>query len=368
MNILHLRSEYLDNGPGTQPLKIAKEFKKRGHDSIFAGAKGYMDEIIRNDGYAFFEINELSRTNRNPITFLVSIFKLRNIIKNQKINVIHSHNAACTFAGYFASRLVGRKINIVRSVRGVEIRPTHQYRNLLYKFYPAKLLAVCEYAKDILIKLGVKETKIIVTYNGADLERFDKDKLSYSEIRTKYKVLENEVLIGHVGAFSGWKGQEILVQALKELQNLSNKKIKVMFVGDGVSFDAVKQLTKEYNLEENVIFIGRTFDAEKYHMAFDIYCQPSTKGELFPNAIVEALALAKPWVGTNISGLPELTNNGEVGAVVPPSDVNGLVGALLPFVESSELRKETGSKSYQFVIDKLTISKVCDRIYQGYIG
>jgi glycosyltransferase involved in cell wall biosynthesis len=368
MNILHLRSEYLDNGPGTQPLKIAKEFSKRGHNSFFAGAKGDMDEFIQNDGYDFFEIKELSRTSRNPFTFFVSINKIRRIIKDNKINVVHSHNAACSFIGYLASRFLGRKVNIVRSVRGVELRPTHQYRNLIYRFYPAKLLAVCEFAKDTLLKLGVNEKKIIVTYNGADLQRFDKETLSYTNVRNKYQILPDDVLIGHVGAFSGWKGQEILVQSLKQLESLTNKTVKVMFVGDGKSFNEVKLLVDQLGLDSKVTFVGRTFDSENYHMAFDIYCQPSTQGELFPNAIVEALALSKPWVGTNISGLPELTNNGKAGTVVPPSDFNALSQALLPFINDEALRALVGNNAYEFVLDKLTIAKVCDRIYEGYRG
>jgi glycosyltransferase involved in cell wall biosynthesis len=368
MKILHLRSEYLDNGPGTQPLKIAKEFSKRGHDSFFAGAKGYMDEIIKDDGYDFFEINELSRTGRNPLTFLKSIHKIRKIIKHNQITVIHSHNAACSFVGYLASQFLGRKINIVRSVRGVELRPTHQYRNLLYRFYPAKLLAVCEFAKDTLLALGVNEKKIIVTYNGADLSLFNKDTLSYTEVRDKYQILADDILIGHVGVFSGAKGQEVLVQSLKKLEGLTEKSIKVMFVGDGKSINEVKQLAKQLDLESKITFVGRTFDSEKYHMAFDIYCQPSTRGELFPNAIVEALALSKPWVGTNISGLPELTNNGQAGTVVPPSDVNALTHALLPLINDEVLRASMGNNAYEFVLDKLTIAKVCDRINEGYKG
>jgi len=366
MKILHLRSEYLDNGPGTQPLKIAKEFRLRGHNSFFAGAKGTMDETIKSEGYDFYEIEELSLNKRNPLSFIISILKIRKLIILNSVDVIHSHNAACSFVGYFASRLIGRKVNIVRSVRGIELRPTHQYRNLLYRFYPAKLIAVCEFAKEALLKIGVNERNIIVSYNGADLQRFNKDKLSYTAVRNKYQVLADEILIGHVGAFSGWKGQEILVQSLKQLEGLTDKVVKVMFVGDGKSFNEVKELAKKIKLDSKVTFVGRTFDAEQYHMAFDIYCQPSTQGELFPNSIVEALALSKPWVGTNISGLPELTNNGKAGTVVPASDVNALSQALLPLINDEVLRSTTGNNGYEFVLEKLTIAKVCDRIYEGY--
>ncbi|MDC2891348.1 glycosyltransferase family 4 protein [Psychrosphaera algicola] len=267
---------------------------------------------------------------------------------------------------FFASRFIGREIKIVRSVRGVETRNSHQYRNILYRFYPATLLAVCEYAKDTLIKLGAREKQIIVTYNGADLKRFDKDKLSYNEKREAYGVKANEILIGHVGAFSGWKGQEVLIESLYALIQSGIENVKVMFVGDGRSKIECEELVKKYRLENNVIFAGRVMESEAYHMAFDIYCQPSTKGELFPNSIVEALALGKPWVGTNISGLPELSASGNAGFIVEPSNVLELQEALSKLIKSKTLRDEMGKCGYDSVLQKFTIEKVCDRISQGY--
>ncbi|GEA61970.1 glycosyltransferase family 4 protein [Vibrio comitans] len=367
MNILHMRSEYLDNGPGTQPLRIAQEFKRRGHDSFFAGAKGIMDQAIKKSGYDFIEVPELSRNKRSPISFFRSVYKISKIIKENNISIIHSHNAACSFVAYFASLFCrSHKIRIVRSVRGVELRPTHQYRNLLYRFYPATLLAVCEYAKTKLISLGASEDNIIVTYNGADLTRFDREKLSYEHMRDQYNVQKDEILIGHVGAFSGWKGQEVLVEALPSLNLSTDMKVKLMFVGDGPAMTEAKDKVLELGLESQVIFVGRQMQSEVYHMALDIYCQPSTEGELFPNAIVEALALGKPWVGSDISGLSELTDNGRAGTVVEPGNVEALADALKPLILDEELRRKMGDRGYALVLDKLTIQKVCDRISVAY--
>ncbi|MDC2891347.1 glycosyltransferase [Psychrosphaera algicola] len=100
MNILHLRSEYLDNGPGTQPLKIAKEFLKRGHHSYFAGAKGIMEKYIIKDGFTFFEVPELSIKKRDIISVLIATKKIRKILKQENIDVVHSHNAACSFIAF----------------------------------------------------------------------------------------------------------------------------------------------------------------------------------------------------------------------------------------------------------------------------
>lgn len=368
MKVLHLRSEYLDNGPGTQPIKIASEFRKRGVDSCFAGAKGIMEKYIKEDGFTFFEVPELSINKRDVFSVIKAVNKVRGIIKKENISVIHSHNAACSFIAYFACRFIGRKVKVVRSVRGVETRPTHQYRNWLYRFYPATLLAVCEYARDILIKQGARKNQIIVTYNGADLTRFDKFNLDYELKRKEFSVKDDEILIGHVGAFSGWKGQEILISALAKLRDKGKSKVKVMLVGDGKSKQECEKLADVLGVANLVIFVGRVMESEDYHMAFDIYCQPSTKGELFPNSIVEALALEKPWVGTRLTGLPELSVDNKAGFIVEPGNVDDLAKALGKLVDSEQLRSQMANVGYNFVLDNLTIQKVCDRIESAYTG
>lgn len=365
MNVLHMRSEYLDNGPGTQPLKIALQFRERGYKSFFAGAKGYMDEIIKENGFDFIEVQGLARLERGVASFFSSIRDVKRIIKVNDIKIIHTHNGACSFVAYFASLLAGRKVAIVRSVRGIELRTSHQYRNFIYRVYPAKLLAVCEYAKQELIRIGVNPSKINVTFNGVDLKIFDKNTISKKFIRDKHSILESDFLIGHVGAFSGWKGQDILVKVLARLLK-KNSNYKLMLVGDGKDFDRVKQLADELEVTNNVVFAGRVMKPEPYHMAFDLYTQPSVRGELFPNAIVEAMALGKTWVGSDISGLKELTNDGKAGKVFSPNDIDSLVSEI-EYLSNNPLElKEREQNAYNFVLEKLTIQKVCDRIEKAY--
>ncbi|MCG7562503.1 MULTISPECIES: glycosyltransferase family 4 protein [Pseudoalteromonas] len=365
MNVLHMRSEYLDNGPGTQPLKIALQFRERGYESYFAGAKGYMDDIIKENGFEFIEVPSLARLERGIGSFFKSVSHIKNIIKDNNINVVHTHNGACSFIAYFASLLAGRKVTIVRSVRGIELRPSHQYRNWIYKIYPAKLLAVCEFARKELIRVGADPKKISVTFNGADLNIFDKNSLSKEKVRAEYNIKPSDFLIGHVGAFSGWKGQDVLVRVLAKLLE-KDSKYKLMLVGHGADFERVQALADELNVAEHVVFVGRVMKSETYHMAFDLYTQPSVKGELFPNAIVEAMALGKTWIGSDISGLKELTNDGKAGKVFEPNDIDSLVSEIEYLSNNPSMMRERESNAYNFVLEQLTSEKVCDRIEKAY--
>jgi glycosyltransferase involved in cell wall biosynthesis len=100
--------------------------------------------------------------------------------------------------------------------------------------------------------------------------------------------------------------------------------------------------------------------------AMDIYCQPSIFGEFFPNAIIEAMAMGKPWIGSDIAGLKELTAGDSAGWVSPPGDVDALAANLDRLAGDAELRASRGRAARKHVQAELTIEKVVDRILGAY--
>lgn len=365
LNILQIRSSFEDSGPGTQSLTLGVEMSRRGHHVVFAAAESLMQERIENNGFEFNRIEELAIKNRNFLNIIIATKKVGRLLKKHKVNVIHSHNAASSFIAYFAKVFYSRKVRIVRSVRGVEERESHAWRNWVYKFYPARLLAVCEYTKLRLVNIGVRPDKVLVTYNGVDVNRFNKAKVDGESIRVQYGISSQDILIGHVGAFSGWKGQEVLVKALALLKSEFDN-IKVIFVGDGDSKESVEKLASDLEVSDNIIFAGLTMECEKYHAAFDIYSQPSTMGEMFPNSIVESMAMGNPWVGSDLSGLPEQSAEGEAGLLCVPGCSKSLAANLKLLIENKEKRKGMGKNAYEEVQEKFTIDKVVDRIEKSY--
>jgi len=363
-NILQLRSEFRDNGPGTQSLTIGIELRSRGHNIWYCSSGGVLCDHIRRHGFEILIVPTLAVSRRDPVSTLRSIFAIGRAIRKNKIDIVHAHNAATAYCAYFAQVVAGRKVGVVHSVRGIELRRTHQWRNLIYRFYPPLILAVSQFTKRELIRLGARAEKIFVSYNGVDSKKFCIDNFQDSTLRTQYD-LEDCVVIASVGAFDGWKGQEVLVRALPSLMEL-NPTLRVVFVGDGPTLDPVKDLAANLGVAQYIRFLGFRTDVPEILSMIDIYALPSTRGEMFPNSILEAMSMSIPWVGSDISGLGEMTADGKAGVLCEPSSVDSLVNALSRLVVDSKLRRQMGDAARTEVLNRFSVSQVVDVIEGVY--
>lgn len=372
MKILTVRSSLPDMGPGTQPLTIALKLREWGHETVFATAGGAYVPNVEAAGFRVHRIAELAYDRHDPFSVFGAIRRLASLIREFRPDVIHGHNAAATIVAYLAGLTCGRRIPCATSVRGVEERDTHQWRNRIWKHVPGILLGVCEKTRQRLEAFGCPPEKVLVTYNGLDLTRFDPAQYDRAQSRREFALGEAEVVVGTVGAMTGpdeldgpGKGQHILVRAAHLLRD-EFPALRLLLVGDGPARHKVERVAAELGMEDRVIFAGRRFDTPEMLAAMDIYALPSIHGEFFPNSIVEAMSFGLPWVGADIAGLSELTAQDEAGWVVPPGDHVALAARLRLLVGDQALRRERGLRGRREVEERFTIDKVAARILDGY--
>lgn len=371
MHILTVRSTLPDMGPGTQPLVIAREMRRRGYSVSFTTSGGAYTDTVHASNFPVHIISELAPNKHNPFAITMAIKKLRKIIVKEKPDVIHGHNAAATICAYLAGLTAGRKLPCVTSVRGVEERNTHQWRNKIWRLTPGILLGVAEKTRQRLLGFGVPDKKILVTFNGVELDRFKRENIDGLAERKKLG-LTGKIVVGTTGAMTGpielagpSKGQHNLVKAVGLLKE-KHPNLAILLVGDGHNRWKVEQAAKDAGVEDRVVFAGRRFDVPEMLSAMDIYCLASIYGEFFPNSIVEAMAMELPWIGSDIAGLSELTANGEAGWVTPIDDIEALANNLDQLVSNENLRKTRGNRALKEVTEKLTIEQVCNRIISAY--
>lgn len=359
--ILQLRSEFRDNGPGTQSLTIAVELRRRGHSVVFCSSGGVLSDHLRKHGFELEIIPTLAVTRRDLMSTLRNVHSLAKVIRKHCIDVVHAHNAAAAYCAYFAQFVAFRRIGVVHSVRGIELRSTHQWRNLIYRFYPPQILAVSQFTRRELLKNGACDAKIQVSYNGVDTEKFYLADRFADGVDPKSR----DLVIASVGAFDGWKGQDMLVRALPELLKL-NEKVRIVFVGDGPTRKSVEELAAQLGVSGRVTFLGFRTDIPSILAGVDIYSLPSTQGEMLPNSILEAMSMGKPWVGSDISGLSEMSADGNAGLMCQPSSVESLVSQLARLVTDANLRQRMGKAARSEILRKFSVSKVVDTVVQAY--
>jgi glycosyltransferase involved in cell wall biosynthesis len=358
-------------GPGTQPLVIARDMRRRGHDTVFVTAGGVYVGHVREAGFQVEIVPQLAPDQHHPLALVKAVKSLRDIIARERPDVIHGHNAAATLCAHIGGRLAGRTIPCVTSVRGVEERESHQWRNKIWRHVPGVLIGVCEKTRERLLSFGCPPDKIAVTYNGIDLARFDPANEDRESARRALG-LEGRLVVGTIGAMTGpemldgpGKGQHVLVRAVAQLKD-EFPDLTVLLVGDGPARHKVERIVAECGIGDRVVFAGQRFDVSHLLSAMDIYCLASIHGEFFPNSIVEAMSMELPWIGSDIAGLAELTAGGAAGWVSPPGDVDALAANLRRLAGDGTLRRERGLTGRGEVEKRFTIEKVGDRIIAAY--
>lgn len=366
MNILQLRGDFSDNGPGTQMLAISEELRNRGHKVEIAASGGLLIKNIIEKGFIFHKINDLARNKRAPWNILFAIKDIRKLLIASHIDIIHAHNAAALYIAYIASLGLKKNFKFFHSCRGIELRKYYQWRNWIYIRYPGHIFAVSNYTKNMLIDVGVNPENITITYNGVDIERFDiKKKEEYRAlIRDEYNIPDDAIVIGIIGKM-GTKGHDEIIKAFANLEKEFNS-LFALLVGGGTYMKDFKQLANKLGVSKRLIFAGIRFEAEMFNASFDIFALPSYWGEMFPNALLEAMSMEVPIISTRLSGIPEIFTK-QVGYLIAQRDTNDLENKLRTLILNKDLRLKMGKIARSHLVNNFTIKHVVDTIEKEYL-
>jgi glycosyltransferase involved in cell wall biosynthesis len=166
-----------------------------------------------------------------------------------------------------------------------------------------------------------------------------------------------------VGRIDAEKNPLLLVEALARLEREQPGRFRLVWAGTGPLMDAVAQRAEELGVRDQIELLGQVvFGAgllERYRSAHLFVHVSLTEG--MPATIVEALGNALPVVATAVGGVPSALDGGEAGALVPPSDLDALVAAILRVTEDAELRERMVERGLELV-NGYTIESTSSRV------
>ena len=200
------------------------------------------------------------------------------------------------------------------------INPLHRYTLSLEKtiFKNTALIVV----NSIMVKqqiqeyYGTPEDKIVVAYNGVDLNKFSPANRTRwrSEMRQAIGIGENDKVILFVGSGFRRKGLDTLIHALPEVnKSLNGERLVTLVAGKGQS-DEYLQSAKQQGVEGDLMFLGPRSGIERYYAAADLFVLP-TIYDPFSNACLEAMASGLPVITTRNNGAAEIIEDGKEGFV-----------------------------------------------------
>ncbi len=145
-----------------------------------------------------------------------------------------------------------------------------------------------------------------------------------------------------VGRLVHLKGQSMLIRAAADLRE-RGVDVRIVLIGDGPKRGDLEQLARRLGVEDRVELLGSVGQSEirAYYEACDIFCLPSF-AEGLPVVLMEAMALERPVVTTQIMGIPELVEDGVAGLLVPPETSTSLTEAIAELASDPERRASMG--------------------------
>ena len=184
-----------------------------------------------------------------------------------------------------------------------------------------------------------------VIYNGIDSAPFDAvdPSVARAQLRSELAVA-TAPLVGVFGRLAEWKGQHILVEALKGIPNLHAVLVGSPLFGETPYEERLRQQVIEAGLSDRVHFLGFRNDVPAIMKAIDIVAHTSIAPEPFGRVVVEGMLAGKPVIATGAGGVLEIIDDGVTGLLTPPGDVAALAAAIRRLLFEPELAKRLGER------------------------
>jgi glycosyltransferase involved in cell wall biosynthesis len=197
--------------------------------------------------------------------------------------------------------------------------------------------------------------KLVVIYNGVDTEKYcagEHGKRAPEGI----DIQGYDHIIGTVARLSPEKNLEVLLGAARLVLG---KEPKALFViaGDGPEREKYENLTREMGIEGNVRFLGMRRDIPDLLGTFDVAVL-SSREEVFPMFLLEAMASGLPVVSTRVGSIEEIVKDGETGYLVEPGDSVELAGRILTFLKDTDQACEMGKRGRMRVEEQFSLRKM----------
>jgi glycosyltransferase involved in cell wall biosynthesis len=207
-----------------------------------------------------------------------------------------------------------------------------------------------------------------VIQNGVDTKSFNPDRLDYNSIRKELGVENEAILVGYFARITKQKDPMTLLLAFKRIASI-NRNIKLLIVGDGDLKEEVLGGIKNLGLQNLVFFEGFRQDVPDLLHAIDIYCLPSL-WEGLSIGLLEAMAMQKAIIATNVDGTMEVIKNMENGILIKPEDPRQLAQAIVELADDPQLRQRLAHGALTTVQKNFSVERMVDKVkglYQNLV-
>jgi glycosyltransferase involved in cell wall biosynthesis len=214
------------------------------------------------------------------------------------------------------------------------------------------------------------QPRITVVHNGIDTSTF-RPGLDSTGVREELGIGRDQLVVGHVGRITPWKGQHYLIEAFARIANKAPN-VTLLLVGSPVfDNDAYQRrllsLVAQFGLNERVKFAGYRHDIPRVLLAMDVFAFTSIEKDTSPLALLSAMSCGLPIVAFDIQGVRELLDGQKQLLTVPVGQIDALSASLLELIADKQLRLQLGQSVRQLAERRFTLDRHVMNVEQVFL-
>ena len=316
--------------------------------------------------------------SKNPILMFFNSIALIFIILFHNISIVHARSRAPAWSCLIATKITGRKF--VTTFHG-----TYNFKSSIKKFYNSVMVRsnliiagsnfIFSHIKDSYSKYLNLKKKFLVIFRGINVDYFDPSttlEIEEDKLIASWGLTRNKKLILMPGRLTAWKGQEIFIEALNLVnKELGHQSFYAVILGGNQGRDIytkkIKRLAEQYRLMPQLKFVEHCKNMPLAYKVSNLVVSASIEPEAFGRVAIEAQAMKKPIIASNIGGSNETITNNVTGFLFESNNSVSLSKKIIEVLNLDESRlKLMGNEGRKNIITKFNVEKMCFSTYSEY--
>jgi glycosyltransferase involved in cell wall biosynthesis len=332
--VLQVLPSLVTGGVERGTVEIARAIADAGGIALVASAGGRMVAAVQRAGGRHVT---LPLDSKNPLAIWRNAALLADVIRAERVAIVHARSRAPAWSAWLACRRAGA--HLVTTYHGTyrENLPfKRQYNAVMAK--GERVIAASRFIAGLIVaRHGTDPARIRVIPRGADPAVFDPDAVSgerIARLERAWRLPAGAQVVLLPGRLTRWKGQTVLIEALARLVRPD---VCCVLVGsDQGRRHYAAQLIRQADtlgVADRLRLAGECDDMPAALMLADVVVHASTEPEAFGRVVIEAQAMGRPVIASDLGGPVETVEHGMTGWRVPPGDAGALAAAIEQVLE-----------------------------------
>jgi glycosyltransferase involved in cell wall biosynthesis len=324
--LLQVVPELETGGAEQTTIDVARAVIAEGGRAFVATRGGRMTARLEADGA---RLAQMPVQSKNPLVMLGNAARLVDLIRAEKVSLVHARSRAPAFAALWAARTTGTPF--VATYHGV-----YKAQSSLKRWYNAVMtrgdlvIANSDYTRaHVLAEHAVDPDKVIAIPRGVDLDRFNPawvtpDRVAALRVAWGIDPADRRTRFLLAGRLTRIKGHLTIIEAAARLAAQGRDDFLILFVGDDQGRTEYRQeliaAITQAGLQDQIRLVGHCDDMPAAFLLADVALLPTTVPESFGRTAVEPQAMGRVVIASNHGGTTETVVDGATGWLVPPEN------------------------------------------------